>query len=401
MKLKNRLRYLTFLLPFIIFQFSSNSLFVSFVKFVSKMSAPSSISLPRLLLKTLLLFTAFNFLFAAVPPAALGRLSLYNTLFPGRPRLPYGDQPALSYNVSLLNLDAMFASHKISRGPKPADEYRVILIGDSSVWGFLLTPDQTLDAYLNAANLTLNSKTVRAYNLGYPTLSLTKDLLILQHALIYDPDLILWLTTLEAFPYTKQLASPLVENNPEVTQNLVSAFNLPSSLIPPPSSFLDRTLFGQRRPLADLLRLQLYGVLWAATGIDQYYPETYDLRAEDLEASDTFYDLPNPLTTNMLAFDVLHAGVELAGDVPILFINEPMFRSTGKNSDIRYNFYYPRWAYDQYRALLTAEMAQHGHRYLDLWNIIPNPEFTNTAIHLTPSGSKLLAEKIGEFLVAP
>lgn len=360
------------------------------------------ISLPRLLLKTILLFLALNFLCAVVSPAALGRLTLYNTLFPGRPRLPYGDQPALSYNVSLFNLDAMFASHKIAGTPKPADEYRVILIGDSSVWGFLLTPDQTLDAYLNAAQLTTpDGKTVRAYNLGYPTLSLTKDLLILQHALAYDPDLIIWLTTLEAFPHNKQLASALVENNPDALLSL-SPF-LPNSFSPSlsASSFLDRTLLGQRRPLADLFRLQLYGVLWSATGIDQHYPETYDLRAEDLEPDDTFYDLPNPLTPDDLAFDLLHAGAEMAGDVPILFVNEPMFVSTGKNSDIRYNFYYPRWAYDQYRALLAADMAQHGFAFLDFWNIISNPEFTNTAIHLTPHGSQQLAEKIGEFLVSP
>ncbi len=44
----------------------------------------------------------------------------------------------------------MFASHEISAGAKPADEFRVILIGDSSTWGFLLPADQTLAAYLNA-----------------------------------------------------------------------------------------------------------------------------------------------------------------------------------------------------------------------------------------------------------
>ncbi|MCB9135738.1 MAG: hypothetical protein H6636_09945 [Anaerolineales bacterium] len=358
------------------------------------------IFLPRLLLKTLILLLAINFLFAFIPPAALGHLTLYNTLYPGRPRLPYGDQPALSYNVSLFNLDAMFASHKIAGTPKPADEYRVILIGDSSVWGFLLTPDQTLDAYLNAEHLTTrDGKTVRAYNLGYPTLSLTKDLLILQHALAYEPDLIIWLTTLEALPYEKQLASPLVENNPDallaLSPFLPSTF---SSSFPPSTSFLSRTLLAQRRPLADLLRLQLYGVLWSATGLDQYYPETYDLRAEDLEPDDTFYNLSNPLTPNDLAFDILHAGAQLAGDIPLLIVNEPMFVSTGENSDIRYNFYYPRWAYDQYRALLAADMAQRGSLYLDLWNTIPNTEFTNTAIHLTPTGSQQLAQKLRDIL---
>lgn len=357
----------------------------------------SPISLPRLLLKTLILFLALNFLCAAVSPAALGRLTLYNTLFPGRPRLPYGDQPALSYNVSLFNLDAMFASHHLAGTPKPADEYRVLLIGDSSVWGFLLTPDQTLDAYLNAAHLTRDGKTIRAYNLGYPTLSLTKDLLILQHALAYDPDLIVWLTTLEAFPRNKQRASPLVENNPDALRNLSPSPLFTSS--PPLPSFFDRTLIGQRRPLADLLRLQLYGVLWAATGLDQYYPETYDLRAEDLDPDATFYDLPNPLTLDTLAFDALAAGMEMAGDVPILLINEPMFVSAGANSDIRYNFYYPRWAYDQYRTLLTDQAAEHGWQFLDLWNTIPNSEFTNTAIHLTPAGSEQLARQIGEVIL--
>jgi hypothetical protein len=227
-------------------------------------------------------------------------------------------------------------------------------------------------------------------------------MLILQHALAYDPDLIVWLTTLEAFPHNKQLASPLVENNAETVRPLLSTFNLQLSSADPAfvePTFWDRTLIGQRRPLADLLRLQLYGVLWAATGLDQYYPETYDLRAEDLDPDATFYDLPNPLTLDTLAFDALAAGMDMAGDVPILLVNEPMFVSAGANSDIRYNFYYPRWAYDQYRTLLANQAAEHGWQFLDLWNTIPNSEFTNTAIHLTPAGSEQLARQIGEAIL--
>ena len=45
-------------------------------------------------------------------------------------------------------------------------------------------------------------------------------------------------------------------------------------------TFWDRTLIGARRPLADLLRLQLYGVLWAATGIDQDIPAKLHPAAE-------------------------------------------------------------------------------------------------------------------------
>ena len=50
---------------------------------------------------------------------------------PGRPRLPYGEAPAKAYNLNLFQLDALFASHELSAGPKPAGEFRVLLIGES------------------------------------------------------------------------------------------------------------------------------------------------------------------------------------------------------------------------------------------------------------------------------
>ena len=59
---------------------------------------------------------------------ALGRISLTTRCFPGRVRLPYGEDPQADYNLSLFNLEAMFASHEVSARPKP-DEFRVVLIG--------------------------------------------------------------------------------------------------------------------------------------------------------------------------------------------------------------------------------------------------------------------------------
>ena len=50
----------------------------------------------RVALKTGLLFLLCNLLFAlTLPLEPLGRLSLYNALFPGRERLPYGENPAV------------------------------------------------------------------------------------------------------------------------------------------------------------------------------------------------------------------------------------------------------------------------------------------------------------------
>jgi hypothetical protein len=83
----------------------------------------------------------------------------------------------------------------------------------------------------------------------------------------------------------------------------------------------------------------------------------------------------------------------------VTFVNEPILVSQGKNSDLRYNFFYPRWAYDQYRQQLSSLAQSSGWEYLDLWNLVDQAEFTNSAIHLTPAGEKLLAERVGQALV--
>jgi hypothetical protein len=359
----------------------------------------------NVILKALLLFLGANLLFALLDPLpALGKVSAYNRLFPGRMRLPYGENPDKAYNLSLFQLEGMLASHEIAAGPKPEGEYRVIFVGDSATWGFLLGAEQTLTAYLNAAGTKLpDGRRVRAYNLGYPVMSLAKDLLILSEAMRYDPDLIVWPLTLESFPYDKQLFAPLLQHNREKLAALIDRYGLrldpddPGLIRPGP---WEKTLIGQRRALADLARLQLYGVMWAATGIDQDLPENFTPRMEDLPAEEEFHGLQPPhLPEEALAFEILEAGRELAGETPVLLINEPMFISQGENSDIRYNFYYPRWAYDDYRAMLSRRAQAQGWHYRDLWELVPPGEFTNSAVHMSPAGTELLAREVGRAIL--
>jgi hypothetical protein len=358
----------------------------------------------NVVVKAVILFLLIDLLFGlANPLPALGRISLYNHLYPGRQRLPYGDEPQRAYNLSLFQLDAMFASTELAAGPKPGSEYRVIIIGDSATWGFLLPPDLTLAAWINAGGYSLNDgRRVRAYNLGYPVMSLAKDLLILSYAVHYQPDMIVWPFTLESFPYDKQLYPPLLQHNSSAVRQLIQEYHLPlnpddEQLLQP--TFWDRTLIGSRRDLADLVRLQLYGVMWAATGIDQYIPETYTPRMEDLPADLSFHDLKPPhLKAADLALPILRAGLQMAGPTPVLLFNEPMFISQGKNSDLRYNFYYPRWAYDDFRQIVQTESQQSGWNYEDDWNVVPASEFTNSAVHMTSKGeaefARLVVQKI-------
>lgn len=339
----------------------------------------------NVMLKALALLAVFILALLVLNPlAGLGKLSLYNVIYPGRPRFPFGEDPQVSYNLTINNLDAMFASHQVVQ-PKAADEYRVFLIGDSSVWGILLRPEQTLAGQLNAMDLrACGDRHMVFYNLGYPTLSLDKDLTILKQAVQYQPDQVIWLVTLESFPGINPQASPLIAPP-------ASDPNLPPFL---------NALFAQRRSVADWYRLQLYGALWAATGIDQDYPTDYTPAARDLAADLTLNGVAQTDLSPKLSFEPFVAGFTALGATPLWLVNEPILISNGANSDIRYNFYYPRWAYDQYRTLMAQETQTQGWRYLDTWNLVPEGEFTNSAIHLTPAGEGLLAQRLAQDLKA-
>lgn len=357
----------------------------------------------RVIIKGLFLFALANVVFALLNPVPfIGKLSIYNMLVPGRERLPYGENPEESYTLSINNLEAMFATHAVSGG-KANDEYRVLLIGDSSTWGYLLEPENTLAGRINAGDYrTIDGREVVAYNIGYPTMSLTKDLLLLDYAMHYEPDMVVWLVTLESFPRNEQLESPPLQYNPARTRDLIDRYNL--DLEPDDERFIEydfqgRTIVGQRRALADWLRMQMYGVMWALTGIDQKIGD-YDLRTSDFDEDITWHEqTEESITDDYLTFDVLAAGRERVGEVPFLLINEPMFISDGRNSNLRYNFFYPRWVYDNWRERMTDFTEQEGWNYLDLWDVIPPSEFTDSPVHLTPAGSQQLSELVGVAII--
>lgn len=366
----------------------------------------------HILIKALVIFVVFNVLwFVLQPMALLNRLTIYNTLIPGRARLPFSEFPAESYSLTLTSLDQMLASHEIARA-KPADEYRLILLGDSAVWGYLLPPDQTLAACLNRLNLTApDGRRVRAYNLGYPTLSVLKDLLILRHALPYAPDGVLWSTSLASLYPSDQLGFAIVRGQRDEVADLVVAHGFRFGEWPlPEPDFWARTFFGQRREVADWLRHQLYGPAWAATGIDHQLAKFVMPHAVNL------IDDENLLSVNVvnlvqagqfseadLSLDVVRVGIEAARaqGVPTLLVNEPIYRS--ESSTKRYNTYYPRWAYDSYRVALSAVAEREGWQYADLWDAAPADQFTDTDFHLNAAATceyaKVLAARISTHLL--
>jgi len=349
--------------------------------------------LQAVIIRAFILLAVLAAIILAIDPTrGLGKVSLYNHLFPGRERFPYGENPQRSYNMTMNDLDAMFASHAVAQD-KTDDEFRVFVFGDSSVWGTLLGNDETLTGQLNQQGIeTCDGKKVVFYNLGYPTISLQKDALLLNRTLAYQPDLILWPLTLEAFSGMNPATSPLLDiNREEVNRLFPSAKNEDQEKM----SFLDRVQ-AQRRGLADWFRYQIYGVLWAATGIDQDLSQSWEPAQRDFEPDSTFNGRDQFDLAAELDFTPLSTGIDLAGNTPVWLVNEPILVSRGENNQLRYNFFYPRWAYDAFREAMQAKAESEGWTYFDLWDVIPEGEFTNSAIHLTAAGEKLLSYRIAE-----
>lgn len=339
-------------------------------------------------------FLVFNLAFVLFRNVPLGRLTLYNSVFKGRERLPFGENPSKSHSISLFNLDAMLASHVIQDEYNSEHEYNIVLLGDSSVWGFLQEPQDTLAGILNRSGLSCAGKPVKVYNLAYPSLSVVKDLMLLNEVKSHAPNMVLWLVTLESLPVSMQMKTPLVASNHSAINHMLEEFGL-MDFPQLPDRWSDNTLIARRRELADLMRLQLYGVAWSATGIDQHYPIDFVPAQRDLEADQSFHDLlPGEMTETDLSLEVIVKAVDTLKDINFILINEPILISQGENSHLRYNFYYPRWAYDQYRDIMQAKMAESAIQYVDFWDLIPEKHFTNSAIHLDKEGELLLADEI-------
>lgn len=354
----------------------------------------------RLLFKALCLFVLINFLYSWIEPRS-GRVSGYNVLFPGRTRLPFGISGD-PYTVTVDDIDAMFASHLIA-APRVFGEYRVVLIGDSSVWGEGLRASQVISEQWNQMDMRCGNRMIRTYNLGYPHPSVLKDLVILDKALEYEPDLVIWFVTLNTL--ISQRVNPFLAANGAQTVNILNSYDISFAqgrkLAGKEPNFFEKTLIGRRSSLAREIKLQLLGFIWTATGAD-----TDRLAREDppdfaFDDDPRYRGMEPPQDILSLLFTgALSAGQDMAGSVPILIVNEPMFVTAAAGTRVRYNAVYPRWAYDQYRQAMAVQAQSARWNYLDLWDAIPPQYFLDASLHLGAQGERLLIEELNPALLS-
>lgn len=354
------------------------------------------------IVKAVCLFIVINLVYGLMEPP-IAEISAYNVFVPGLERTPFGnnDDP---YTVVIDNADAMFASHEISAEKQP-DEIRVALIGDSSIWGESLLLNNTLSGQWNQLGSQCNGKKIRVYNLGYPHPSIIKDLIFMDEVMSRQPDVIIWFVTLNTLMNQYRL-HPFLAGNHERVLKIVEKYDISFGprkvLSEQETGFYEKTLVGQRSLLARLLKLQALSLIWSATGVDFHVePGLTSALASDVDTDIAYRSLePGTDLRESLLLDAIDAGFDIAGETPILLVNEPIFIANGLHSDVRYNDFYPRWAYDQYRDLLLKQTQKFPFNYLDMWNAIPSENFIDTPLHLNAEGERLLAERVNPTLLS-
>lgn len=355
------------------------------------------------LLKALMLFVILNLLFALIDPNA-GIFLLYGkrklSRFPQMWVPTVHNDGSVSYDRLLSsNMDLLFASHRYTRAKQPG-EFRVAIFGDSATWGTALHTYETMAEQVTALNLkTCDGRRIVAYNLGFPNNSVTKDLLIMEYAQDYDPDLSVWLFSMLAFHKASQVFSFTEENAAGVQElNQSHGYDFDMNQVPAPAdTLLDRTIVGQRQTINLAFNLSASNLLVRTLGVDDprvweqhdMYVPTYARQMDTFLGATQEQDIREYLQVKAL----WTANSITAGN--IIYVNEPIQVGIDGNPEYSYNEFYPRWAYDRYRDYLAQVSSDYGWYFLDLWNMLPENLFTTSIFHIGSEGELILANVVG------
>lgn len=354
-----------------------------------------------LLLRTAVLFIVANVVFAAVDPMPqVSRLSLYNGVFPGRDRLPFLGVEGV-FSPTTYDIDAMFASHRIAV-PPTSDEFRVVLIGDSTVRGAGLSSAETYAGRLDAARLRApDGRRMRFYSLGIVRSNVLRDALVIENARRFKPDLILWFVCMQTLNGKNLFGHELVRTNQPAVQRFADRHAVHiDGLSVQQETWLDRTIIGRRNRLKQIIDLQISGVMWTISGLETSM--NFATLAPPAVRPDPLLRwagyAPPTLPEDALRFDLMAAVLNDAGATPVIIVNEPIRLFDEAGSALRYNSSYPRWAYDEYRRRLTRFVADSATPLVDIWNLVPAEELIDN-LHPWPTGTQRVGDRLAQELI--
>jgi len=318
----------------------------------------------------------------SISPAHSNRWLLYRSFTPPTERLGLANQIG---DPIWWTLDPLLDAHQIAR-PKAPDEFRVIFLAIRP--RFACTADRLRRSPASSRQLgaAFDGKRVVGYNLAYPGSDWLKDVLILKHALKYQPDAIVWLVTAKETgdqPLPQEPDAHLITRiNAAELPALARQFNLDTwetERYADADAWYQRSIFTHGGRYRDWLLLLVRSFRNAVI-----YPNK-DLTQEYLLPGEPITTKPVPAIAEINSalpgygmfpnrqWELLRAGQQMADEasVPLLVVNEPIYLASGPNTDVNYNPFYERNLYDRFRAALTDFTHQHAMTYLDLWNALP------------------------------
>ena len=360
----------------------------------------------RVVGKALLLFVVFDLFQAAVDlDRRLETLSIYRHMVPPTARLDVmRDYPT----PVMWRLGPLLDAHEIGR-PKRPDEYRVAVLGDSGSFDLFAPARDAIPGQMTRLGATIAGRRLSAYNLSYQTPNPLKDLVVEAHALNRSPDAVVWFVTLydlavDAPPPFRPDVHLVLRVNRDDFRALAERFSISTwetrELFSKPDRWWRRSLVldgGRYRDFALLLARAGLDALTPGDPTDSFRPRRPWIGSYALPPEPLFRELgPGVPPLPNARWKAIAAGKALADErrVPLLLVNDPIFRASGPGSDREYNSYYGRAIYDRYRSVLARYCADHGIPLLDLWDFLGPREFDDTPQHYLPEANARIARAV-------
>jgi hypothetical protein len=359
----------------------------------------------RVMIKAVLLLFICDALQIAVGFApALDHWSIYKYFTPPTARIGIADQIG---DPIWWRLDVLLDAHEIAQ-PKAPDEYRVVFLGDSATFCLYCVASEAIPQAFTDLGATIGNKHIRAYNLAYPGSDWLKDILILKHALDYQPDAVIWLITAKGSNDQPDPRDPqahlIVRINADGLPGLAKDYGFDTWEV---DQYADAAAWYQSSIWFHGGRFRDWLVLIART-VWSPLIRSGDITKQYLLPGDPVNQLPIQATAEINSslpgyqtfpnrqWDLLLAAQQMAQarGIPLLIVNEPTYIGSGPNADVNYNSFYERALYDRFRAAMTMFVQQHGLAYLDLWNSLPPEDFSNTSLHYNLAGNQRVAQEL-------
>lgn len=356
-----------------------------------------------------MLRSSFTWLFSALvliglgaaSPAAAKRFCLPPVFDSGR-RLHALPAPRVFW------LELLLRQHELCRSTDEASQVRVVLLGSSSAYGFPYPAESTFPERMNRT-FERRGLPVRIFNLAMVFPYQVRDALVLEEALAYRPQVVVYAMTPSEFANqgpgsikrelrhffevnTPALASFIAKDPPGMTVAVAPWKRLASETHPVES------LFGFVRESGSLVRAAAgINAEWLGRRLgraDPVAPRTkgrqtqYACEATLEKAKGQFFRWKE---RNVLAY---LEDVSRRHGIDVLVVSWPVAHEPVGDC---YNVRYPTRLVREFNAWLRKEAQARGLSHMDLHGYLPSQHFLDS-LHIDALGHRLLALRIGQAL---